>query len=504
MPKPKPAEGEEGKEAQPEPAVEEENKEELPKIFEEAKTYMIIEFELSEPFMPTEENFVLQALPHDLILPKAVTQAKIKPMKDPEGDFRKQLKLAIESINKEYLTMFEEDLKREGIGGCSDETFEARKEQFLYEFNTSGKYHIMKEKLKKTIVRIVRDTFKKKKKFKGLHMDEQDHFYSILYAHLVHQVQICIKNMVETTKDSLHENILISDKKAAEKEIENLLDSHTKETEEERLTRLSSEYEELGFLDKAHSYIEELAKVSPDSIDLWRNYALFMLRNYGHFEKAEECLREAISLCEENDDELFLVYGAMLVQMKEKKRALIFLTKVGEGEHNPEFYIKAHLLMSILYQRIGEQDLMEKHLAYASRMKLRQEGKLLDKESLKNHLPDAQTSEAPRVFPKLEEKEKDELYFDLIESLLLPEGFTNLASETLEHIKDQESPKVVKTKAKIMFGERKYNEVLETIEEYLDEHKFDVDAIKLFADAYFHLERYEESEKAFLRAIRRG
>jgi hypothetical protein len=186
MAKPVPVEGEE---SQPDPAAEEENKDETPKVFEEAKTYMIIEFEVGEPIVPTEENFVLQALPHDLIQPKAVTQAKIQPMKDPEGDFRKQLKLAIESINKEYLTMFEEDLKREGIGGCSDETFEARKEQFLYEFNTSGKYHIMKEKLKKTIVRIVRDTFKKKKKFKGLHMDEQDHFYSILYAHLVRQVQ---------------------------------------------------------------------------------------------------------------------------------------------------------------------------------------------------------------------------------------------------------------------------------------------------------------------------
>jgi tetratricopeptide (TPR) repeat protein len=309
--------------------------------------------------------------------------------------------------------------------------------------------------------------------------------------------------MVETTKDSLHENILISDKKAAEKEIENLLDSHTKETEEERLTRLSSEYEELGDLDKAHSYIEDLAKVSPDSIDVWRNYAIFMLRNYGLFVKAEECFREALALCDENDDELFLIYGAMLVQMNEKKRALIFLTKVGEGEHNPEFYIKAHLLISTLYQRLGEKDLMEKHLSYASRMKLRQEGKLLDKESLKTHLPDAQTSEAPRVFPKLEQNELDELYFDLIE-FLLPEGFTNLASEVLEYIKDQESPKVVKTKAKILFGERKYNEVLETIEEYLDEHKYDVDAIKLFADAYFHLEKYEESEKTFLRAIRRG
>jgi len=288
-------ENEEGAEAQLEPNENEEVKEE-PKIFEDAQTYIKLDFETSEPIVPTEDKFVHQALPHDLILPKAVTLAKIKPVKDPEGDFRKQLTLAIECVNQEYLNMFEEDLKREGIGACSDETFEARKEQFLYDFNTQGKYHIMKEKLKKVIVKIVRDTFNKRKGFKGLHMDDQDHFYSILYAHLVNQIQFCIKEMTNQRKDVLHENVLIADKKAALKEVEVLLDTHTKETEDERLTRLSEEYEELGELDKAHSYIEARIKANADSIDLWRFYALFMLRNYGHFEKAEECLREAITL----------------------------------------------------------------------------------------------------------------------------------------------------------------------------------------------------------------
>ena len=144
-PKAKIVEGEEqDQEAAPEPNEEEGEKEEIPKIFENSKTYIKLEFEISEPLVPTAENFIIQALPHDLIKPK-ITQ---KLQKDPEGDFRKQLELAIESINKEYLEMFEEDLRREGIGGCTDETFEARKEQFLYEFNIFEKYHNMKEKLK--------------------------------------------------------------------------------------------------------------------------------------------------------------------------------------------------------------------------------------------------------------------------------------------------------------------------------------------------------------------
>lgn len=166
--------------------------------------------------------------------------------------------------------------------------------------------------------------------------------------------------------------------------------------------------------------------------------------------------------------------------------------------------MRAHLLMSVLYNRLGEEDLKDKHFAFALRMKLRQNGELLEKGHLQESKPRAQTSEFPRELPKLDEKGIDELYFDLIESALIQEGITKLASETLDLISDSESSQVAKVKAKIMFGERKYQEVIEALEDYLDEKKFDVEAIKIFADAYFLLNKYDESEKAYLRAIRRG
>lgn len=65
------------------------------------------------------------------------------------------------------------------------DSFEERKKEFLYEINTSGKYHILKEKLKKTIVRIVKEHFKKTGSIMGLYKDERDHFYSELYSFLV-------------------------------------------------------------------------------------------------------------------------------------------------------------------------------------------------------------------------------------------------------------------------------------------------------------------------------
>ena len=39
--------------------------------------------------------------------------------------------------------------------------FDELKKEFFYEINTQGKYHILKEKLKKSIVRIVKEHFKR-------------------------------------------------------------------------------------------------------------------------------------------------------------------------------------------------------------------------------------------------------------------------------------------------------------------------------------------------------
>jgi len=42
------------------------------------------------------------------------------------------------------------------------ESYDNWRKEFLYEINTSGKYHILKEKMKKTIVRIVKEHFGKR------------------------------------------------------------------------------------------------------------------------------------------------------------------------------------------------------------------------------------------------------------------------------------------------------------------------------------------------------
>jgi len=89
------------------------------------------------------------------------------------------------------------------------DAYEERKKEFLYELNKSGKYHILKERMKKTIVRIVKEHFGKKGSIKGLHKDDQDRFYSELYVYLVKEMRETVGEMVESEQNELHENVTI-------------------------------------------------------------------------------------------------------------------------------------------------------------------------------------------------------------------------------------------------------------------------------------------------------
>ena len=70
----------------------------------------------------------------------------------------------------------------------------------------------MKEKMKKTIVRIVKEHFGKQggeAGVKGIYKDEKDHFYSQLYGYLVQQMRITVKELVHRKRNELHENVTV-------------------------------------------------------------------------------------------------------------------------------------------------------------------------------------------------------------------------------------------------------------------------------------------------------
>lgn len=64
-----------------------------------------------------------------------------------------------------------------------------RKEQFLYDFNVSGKYKILKDRMKKVIVHLCESYFTEQmgnsKTFTGISCTIKDQFYSEIYTFLV-------------------------------------------------------------------------------------------------------------------------------------------------------------------------------------------------------------------------------------------------------------------------------------------------------------------------------
>ena len=66
-----------------------------------------------------------------------------------------------------------------------------RKQHFLYDFNVSGKYKILKDRLKKVIVHLCEKYFTKEmgnaKTFSGVSCNAKDQFYSQIYTFLVAQ-----------------------------------------------------------------------------------------------------------------------------------------------------------------------------------------------------------------------------------------------------------------------------------------------------------------------------
>ena len=188
----------------------------------------------------------------DIELPEPITLIKKeKPPKKPitpeeiENDLIRQFKIAIAAIAKVYDEALGESAKgnliRRDKGNVAQLAKKEDKEQYAYKFlekfNSSGRADLLKEKLKKFIVRIVRDKFgKKKTPIKGVFKDERDQFYSELYGYLTDTLKKATTQFVELKKDELHENV-ITPFTQSKKEIMEYITRENKEPEDKRLLR---------------------------------------------------------------------------------------------------------------------------------------------------------------------------------------------------------------------------------------------------------------------------
>lgn len=229
-------------------------------MFEDAKTYIHLCINLSR---------TLVTLPHDQKEPTPMEIIAQKQFitwpysKNPCDDFGKQCTLAVESLAKEFTNMFGVQIKALMTNGKNQkeiqDKFEDIKKEFFYEINTSGKYHILKEKMKKSVVRIVKEHFMRtENSIKGIHKDQRDHFYHELYNFLVEKMRETVQNLVQRKKNELHENIIIP-KEQQEIETEHIIEKNLGESTQARFRRLAQETNDLlNTPSKAEEYITKL------------------------------------------------------------------------------------------------------------------------------------------------------------------------------------------------------------------------------------------------------
>ena len=84
-----------------------------------------------------------------------------------------------------------------------------RKEHFLYDFNVSGKYKILKDRIKRSIVQICKDKFGDQMKgmssYTGVSCNVKDQFYSQIYHFLVTSYKDTMEDLIKEKMEVLRE-----------------------------------------------------------------------------------------------------------------------------------------------------------------------------------------------------------------------------------------------------------------------------------------------------------
>lgn len=383
------------------------NKQEIIKDYvQKANTYAFLKINFSRAINPPIPDKNLPSASNILKREQNV----YKPITADEicNDFRKQLKIAIEAICKEYVNFVGDTrnqmTKKEkgGVTGGNRDEKENSINKFLFNFNVSKKADLLKEKIKRFVVRIVREKFSKKENVKSVFKNEKDQFYSELFAYLCEELKLCMDDYVNNKKDELHEHI-ISSYEQSRKEVIMYANKITKESEDKRLIRLSKEYEIVEDYEKAIFYYKSSLTLIKNK-DAWLSYAI-LNKSLNKIEETEEaivsCMNEILNFKEslyskENTNlgksvqqsplkelklknisqemAIYLLYASVKFTKNRLDDAINFMNKIIMDVNIKNTGPLFNALLAIFYIEKDSNLLYEKHLKTFDRFILRENG----------------------------------------------------------------------------------------------------------------------------------
>ena len=534
-----------------------ENEEENRDYIEKAQTYIYLRIAMSQPVNPLLPNVELP-VPIDLL---KNPPAPKKPMtvEEIEKDLIRQFKIAIAAIAKVYDESMGDTakgqlVKREKgniVSYSKREEKENSLSKFFDKFNTSGRADLLKEKLKKFIVKIVREKYGKKGvPVKGVHKNKEDQFYSELYAYLSDAIKQAIDEFVQLKKDELHENVIVSFAQS-KKEIMNYAIRQNKEPEDKRLLRLSRENELLNDYSKALKYFKARLLLDPNK-EAWLAYGN-LAKKMEDIPEVEKALTSAITIDAENTDlNMQIVFCGLLFLKGQINNAINYLTLylLRNGLKNTTFIFNAFLSFlykeksssTPLYQTMNKnknnlnyESLSKKHWEAAKLQKLRtlppeevqtpplekenedeEEEKKKKKEKNKEKKPQENEEESednskrgnPKLHPDyrppaLTNNQMDSIWFETA-ALFNRFNFYEISEKLIKYVTEETKQNVQYKieQAKILLYRKEYQTAIEFADSIIKEDQLAYEAYLIKGHSLFFLNRFKEAEDTYIKTIR--
>ena len=535
-----------------------ENEEENKDYIEKAQTYIYLRIAMSQPVNPLLPNVELP-IPLDLL---KIPPAPRKPMtiEEIEKDLIRQFKIAIAAIAKAYDEAMGDTAKGQLVkrekGNIISYSKREEKEnslgKFFDKFNTSGRADLLKEKLKKFIVKIVREKYGKKGvPVKGVHRNKEDQFYSELYAYLTDAIKQATNEYVQLKMDELHENVIVSFAQS-KKEIMNYAIRQNKEPEDKRLLRLSKENELMNDYSKALKYFKARLLLDPNK-EAWLAYGN-LAKKMEDLPEVEKALTNAITIdSEETDLNMQIIFCGLLYLKGQINNAINYLTLylLRNGLKSTTFIFNAFL--SFLYrEKTGPsilnstnktlnkfsyfESLAKKHWEAAKIQKLRslppeelqipnpekenedEEEEKKKKKGTNKEKKNPQENEEesidtrkrgnPRLHPEykapvLSNDQIDSIWFETA-YLFNRFNFYEISEKLIQFVSEEtrQSVQYKIEQAKILLYRKDYQKAIEFADGIIKENQLAYDAYLIKGHSLFFLNKYKEAEDTYIKAIR--
>ena len=528
--------------------------EESTDFIEKAQTYIYIRIAMSQAPVPLMPNIELPT-PLDLIKNPPV-QRRPMTVEEIEKDLLRQFKIAISAIAKEYNEamgdtekgQIVQKEKENLIQNVKKEEREGLLSKFFDKFNSSGKADLLKEKLKKFIVKIVREKYGKKgAPVKGVHRNKEDQFYSELYAYLTDAIKQAMDELVQVKKDELHEDVIVSFTQS-KKEIMNYAIRQNKEPEDKRLLRLSKENELLNNYPKSLKYFKARLLLDPNK-EAWLAYGN-LAKKMEDLPEVERALTNAITIDGDNTDlNMQLIFCGLLYLKGQINNAINYLSL-----YILKYELKAtnfifNAFLSFLYRekclstlnsnkssssRVQYYESMsKKHWEAAKIQKMRslppeervipapipnpedeeEEKKKKKKNENKKNVDVEEevidiTKGNPRLhpeykFPVLTIAQIDSIWFETA-NLFNRFNFYEISEKLIKNMTEEtkETPQYKAEEAKISFSRKDYIKAIEISDSIIKENFLCYEAYLIKGHSLYILNRFKEAEETYIKAIR--